>query len=129
MSITAPPDFTRTAYVVADSTGRIILTGLIPAVMIQHQQTPEGGAIVLGDGGFDTDWVSDGVITPRPQNTATLSGMSLTKLPTPCTITVESVTHDCADDHCDLSFSQPGTYTVTVSAFPMLDATFEVTQV
>jgi hypothetical protein len=114
----APPavDYTMTSYVSAD------------AFMVAVQMPLEGGAIVLGEGDPATHYVKAGQIVARPANTAALAGMTLQDLPVPCTITIDGTAHDCTDDHCDLEFTQPGTCSVTVSAFPMLDATFEVTQ-
>lgn len=121
-------DYTKTAYVSADAEGRIWVVGLVPAFMVAIQVPLEGGSIVLGEGDPTIHFVKAGEIVARPANTAALAGMTLQGLPVPCTITIDGTAHDCADDHCDLEFTQPGTYSVTVSAFPMLDATFEVTQ-
>jgi len=106
------------------ATGRITFTGSVPSSMLSLQ----GENVVAGEADPLLDYVSAGVISPRPANTATLKGMKLRSLPKPCVITVEGVAHECTDATADLSFSHPGTYTVTVSAWPMLDATFEVTQ-
>jgi len=121
-------DYTGTQYVAADATGRILYRGAIPAFMFEIQSAPDGGVLVIGSGDADTHYVKGGQIVERPANTAVLAGLQLTSLPAPCTINVDGVDHDCTDDHCDLSFSQPGTYAVTVKAWPMRDATFEVTQ-
>jgi hypothetical protein len=121
-------DHTQTKFVIADSTGKIETRGHVPAFMVETQFKPDGGSIVLGDGDPATSYVSDGAIVPRPANTAVLTGMNLTNLPVPCTISIDGTSHTCTDDHCDLEFTQPATYKVVVSAFPMLDATFEVTQ-
>jgi hypothetical protein len=106
------------------ATGRIQWLGTVPRSMLELQ----GEGVIEGTASLLTDYVKDGVVTARPENPATLSGMTLLTLPNPCVITVQGVAHDCTDDTADLSFSQPGTYEVRVSAFPMLDATFQVTQ-
>jgi hypothetical protein len=121
-------DVTQTNFVMADAQGRIYMSASMPRYMVDLQLLPTGGSLVLGTGSFDTEYVSDGQILPRPANSATLDGMTLRNLPSPCTITLEGQTHDCTDDHCELSFSHPGTFTVKVSAWPMLEAVFEVTQ-
>ncbi|MEZ2310888.1 hypothetical protein AB6809_30010 [Paraburkholderia sp. RCC_158] len=122
------PDFTMTDYVAADADGRIVVVGFVPRYMIAAQVPPEGGSVLEGAGDPLTDYVAAGAIARRPVCTAALDGTTLKSLPVPCTITIDGTAHDCTDDHCDLSFSHPGTYRVTVSAWPMLDATFEVTQ-
>jgi hypothetical protein len=80
-------------------------------------------------GTAETHYVKDGEVLVRPACPATLVGRVLENLPVPCTITIEGVVHDCTDDHCELEFSQPGTYSVRVSSFPWLDASFQVSQV
>jgi hypothetical protein len=115
-------------FMTVDATGRILNASRMPGFMYKIQVAPEGCSFVLGMEDPETHYMKDGEIVPRPANTAKLSGMSLLTLPIPCVITAQGVAHDCSDDTADLSFSQPGTYEVMVSAFPMLDATFQVTQ-
>lgn len=88
-----------------------------------HVKQIESSALPSGN-----QHVQGGTIVDRPLNTAILSGTRLVNLPVPCTITVEGTPHTCNETHADLSFSRPGTYSVKVSAWPMLDATFQVTQ-
>jgi len=122
-------DKAQTDYVTYEkATGRITTWGQVPLFVIALQTPPEGQAIQVGYGREETHYVADGQVLVRPANTATLDGMSLKNLPNPCVITTQGVAHDCTDDTADLSFSQPGTFEVKVSAFPMLDATFQVTQ-
>jgi hypothetical protein len=119
----------QTSYVLADSAGRITQVGQMPRFMIDKQVPPAGGSLVIGKGHWDTDYVSGGVIVPRPANPGALDGMTLKNLPAPCTITLEGVDYACTDDTCELSFSHAGTFSIKVTpAWPMLDATFEVTQ-
>jgi hypothetical protein len=128
MSDTMAQDTSLTEYVVADGQGSILLSGNIPRFMIDIQVPPEAAEIVIGYGRAASHYVAEGVITSRPANTATLDGMTLKTLPVPSTITIDGTAHACTDDHCDLEFTQPGTYDVMVSAWPMLDAAFKVTQ-
>jgi hypothetical protein len=121
-------DQIQTQYVVADAGGRIQFYGSVPAFMLEYQVAPEGGSVLTGAGAPETHYVQGGAIVERPANTATLKGMELQNLPVPCTITLDGTDHACTDDSCELSFSHAGTYQVKVSAWPMLDATFEVTQ-
>jgi hypothetical protein len=117
-------NFQTTQFAKHDETGRILFVGQVPGTMLELQ----GENVVAGNADAKLDYVLDGAITRRPANTAVLDGMTLKSLPAPCVITVEGVEHSCSDDTAELSFSHAGTYTVTVTAFPMLDATFEVTQ-
>ncbi|CAG9228915.1 hypothetical protein [Burkholderia vietnamiensis] len=115
-------------YLIHDSNGRIMTRARMPDAMIDIQDVPAGCTLVRAACDINLDWVEAGQVKPRPSNTATLDGMSLRNLPAPCTIEINGEAHDCTDKTADLSFSQPGTYRVVVSAWPMLDAVFEVTQ-
>jgi hypothetical protein len=118
------PDDAVVPFLKYGTTGRILFKGEVPQSMLALQ----GDSVLEGDADAALDWVQDGAVVPRPANPATLSGLTLMSLPSPCTVVVEGVNHTCTDATCDLSFSQAGTYTVKVLAWPMLDATFEVTQ-
>lgn len=127
--MTEPTDLTQTPYVIADTKGEITLSGLIPAFMVSLQPLEAGQSIVLGEGRHGVDYVLNGVITPRPANPSTISGMKISNVPNPSTVTIDGVNpQTVTDGEVDLSFTQPGTYAVVVSSWPMLDATFKVTQ-
>lgn len=126
-------DMTPAQYAMADSTGKILYYGRGPKYIVDIQVPPDGCTLVESTTAddeidVDKDYVASGAIVSRPVNSATLSGLVLSNLPNPCTINVNGADHACTDPTCTLSFSQPGTYPVTVSAWPMLDATFQVTQ-
>lgn len=125
----SPLDYTQTAFALADSTGLITMIGSVPAFMISAQIPPAGGSLVLGVANLATDYVLSGVITPRPANPSTISGMTISNVPNPSTVTIagESPTA-VTDGEIELSFTQPGTYNVQVSSWPALAATFSVTQ-
>jgi hypothetical protein len=127
-AVSGTPIQSMTSYVVANVNGEIVMWGSMPHYMISDQSAPDGGSVVLGEGQPKTHYVKNGQSVARPANPAVLDGVTLKSLPVPCTITLEGVDHECTDDTCELSFSHPGTYPVKVSAWPMLDATFEVTQ-
>jgi hypothetical protein len=116
-------------YVAADSTGKIVVTGTIPQFMIAIQVPPTGGSIVEGVGDPATQYVADGAIVARPTNPSTISGMTISNVPNPSTVTIDGANpQTVTDGTVDLSFTQPATYTVVVSSWPYLDATFSVTQ-
>lgn len=70
-------------------------------------------------------YVANGAIVSRLPNPATITGTSLSNLPAPCTIHVEDEAYGCDEATATLSLP-PGEYRVTVSAWPYLDAVFEV---
>jgi len=104
--------------------GRISYIGSVPISMLSLQ----GENVIVGEADMLLDYVEGGAIARRPANPAVLDGMTLRALPRPCVVTVEGIAHECTDRTAELSFSHPGTFAVTVTAFPVLDATFEVTQ-
>ncbi len=106
-----------------DTNGRVLVTGSVPEAMIELQ----GGLIVHGKIDGRTHYVFEGTATPRPQNPATLSGADLSGLPAPCQIIINGVVYECEEATATLDFTYPGNYDVRVSAFPYLDAVFEVT--
>ncbi len=71
-----------------------------------------------------TKYVLDGAIADRPANPAVLTGASLSALPVPCSIRINATSYDCTEATADLTFSHPGTYTITVTAWPYQDKVF-----
>jgi hypothetical protein len=123
------PDTTLTYYVIADARGDIVHVGAIPKFMVASQPLEPGQSIVLGVGRHGVDYVLNGVITPRPTNPSTLAGMKISNVPNPSTVTIDGVNPQAVTDgEVDLNFTQPGVYTAVVASWPMLDATFTVTQ-
>ena len=112
-----------------DSTGKIIGSMNSDPVTIGHtkDKLPDQKFI---EGDFfahaETKYVLDGAITDRPANPAILTGLALTALPVPCAIQINAAFYPCTEDHATLSFGLPGTYKVTVKAWPMLDKEFSI---
>jgi hypothetical protein len=123
------PIHTQTAYAMADATGKLTVTGIVPYFMIADQKPPAGGSLALGHAEHGKHYIVNGAIKERPTNPTTLSGMKLLSIPNPSSVTIAGESpHEVTDGEVDLEFTQPGTYTVTVSSWPALDAVFEVTQ-
>jgi hypothetical protein len=126
---TSQYNFTPTDFVIADSTGAIVLNGSVPAYQLYGLVVPEGGQILDVAGDPATQYVTNKTVTARPTNTTTQSGMKLLNVPNPSTVTIAGVNpQTVTDGEVDLEFTQPGTYQVSVSSWPALDATFSVTQ-
>lgn len=124
------PDHTMTDYVSVDSTGAILHWGSVPAFMVDLQEPVAGGSIVKGKGRAETHHVKDGAVQVRNPNPTTISGMQLSSVPNPSTVTIAGGNPTTVTDgEVELSFTQPGTYDVKVSSWPLLDAVFSVTQV
>lgn len=116
------------AFARFDDVGRIEFVGHTSPEGYDRMLSYTAEYIVQGEANVDLDWVDGHAIVRRPENPTVLDGMTLRNLPIPCVITIDGTAHDSTDETAELSFSQPGTFTVVVSAFPMLDATFQVTQ-
>lgn len=115
-----------TLFTVYDSAGRILRSGKCQEDCLEAQA--RAGEFVLEAESDDlTDWVTGGQITQRPANPATLDRSMLTNLPTPCVIKINNDSYDCADSTAQLDFTYPGKYKIRVTAFPYLDAAFDVT--
>jgi hypothetical protein len=124
MTDTTNSSFEAINFVKHDATGRILFCGQVPASMIELQ----GDNVVIGVADPTLDYVLNGAIASRPANSAALVGMTLTRLPVPCSINIAGTIHESSEDTAELSFSLAGTYQVVVSAWPVLDASFQVTQ-
>lgn len=113
-----------TTFAKYDDSGRVLFNADVPESMIELQ----GGMIYIGEIDGSTQYVLNGVKTQRPANPARRQGACLVNLPAPCTIQINGTPYACADTTAALSFTYPGEYRVTVSAFPYLDAQFDLSQ-
>jgi len=122
---------TTVPYAFADAAGHVFQIGKMPADMlaVQGAYAAPGTQVIAGEARLALDYILNGAITQRPANPTTLTGMKLLNVPNPATVTIAGVNPQAVTDgEVDLEFTQPGTYSVVVSAWPMLDATFSVTQ-
>lgn len=71
-------------------------------------------------------YVQDGQVLDRPENTATLSGLTLLNVPVPSTIQIGTEFYESTEDTVELEFNLPGTYKVKVISWPHLDKEFTV---
>ena len=80
------------------------------------------------DGSFDgkTHYVENGQPIQRPNNPAILDGLTISNLPNPCKIQINSSVYNCDDPEVELDFPLPGKYKIKVMSFPYLDAEFEI---
>ena len=71
-------------------------------------------------------YVVDGNAVNRPDNPTTLTGRILSNVPVPATIKINADSYASSESEVELSFNQPGTYTVKVIAWPHLDKEFQI---
>lgn len=113
-------------FIIHNAEGRILQWGECPPDMLSLQASA-GRYVMQGEGRDTTHYVLRDSIVERPANPAMLNLQVLTQVPLPATITINGSRYDVNDSTVDLDFTYPGTYTVTVAAFPYLDKTFTVT--
>ena len=91
------------------------------------QLNGDGAAgVVYYEGDMEEGYVLDGEVVARPANPARLDGLVLRDLPAPCEIGINGQPYKCNEDTAELEFDQPGTYRITVRAWPHLDKEFEI---
>lgn len=102
-------------------------------------QVPDGLGYVEGDFSGETHWfdlnLKSGVERPSmpcsvgiPAVVANgLDVATITNLPTPCIITVGGQSFEVDDGTVELTFDEPGVHTITLSAWPYVDHTVEIT--
>lgn len=112
-----------TQFAKYDKTGRVLFLGDVPEEMLALQ----GDRVFVGPIDPETQYIVGGQARARPANPAARQGQNLYNLPAPCQITINGKVYDCPDTTAALDFTYPGTYHVRVSAFPFLDAEFELT--
>lgn len=71
-------------------------------------------------------YVLNGEVLDRPENTATLSGLTLLNVPVPSTIQIGTQFYESTDSTVELEFNLPGTYKVKVISWPHMDKEFTV---
>lgn len=110
-----------------DSTGKI--TGMMnsdPTTIAHTKDNLPDQKFIEGDylAQRDTKYVLDSAIADRPVNPAILTGATLSALPVPCKIRINAAIYDCAENTAELAFDHPGTYRITVIAWPHQDKVF-----
>lgn len=92
------------------------------------QTTLENSKDHFIDGSWEPDlfYVKDGQPIERPANTATLDGLVLHNLPTPCKMFINETEYHVEDSTVELELPMSAKYRIIIVAFPFLDAEFEI---
>lgn len=114
-------------FTVHDASGKILRVGSCPTNLVALQ-AKDGESVIETFSDLYLDYVAAGVVTPRPSNPATLAGMTISNLPIPSVIQINAASYPCTDNFAILTFTQPGTYAVTVKSWPYLDKSFSIVQ-
>jgi len=72
-------------------------------------------------------YVQDGQIVNRPASPVVLTGLTLSHVPVPAVVQINSSFYATNDATVEIDITNPGAYLVSVVAFPYVDAAFEVT--
>lgn len=73
------------------------------------------------------DYVSGGVVTPRPILPGSLVGNLLIRVPTGAAVYIDGQTYTADGTDIELEFTYPGTYSIKVECWPYLGWVGEVT--
>jgi len=128
--------------VVFDSmSGEILRTGHVHTYMAA-MQAQVGETVIEGTANDATQYILAGVVTDKPQlaltpdkTTVIADGVDVSttlSVPNPTNVVITGPANDSfqvTDGSLELTFDTAGTYTVTLSAFPYLDQTIEITAV
>lgn len=109
-----------------DPTGRIIGVMRGPRESVDATAQVTGHPFVDGEGNPESQYVRENALVSRPESPAILARHTLSALPIPCTIKIGDIAYPCNDTTAELAFDQPGTYHVTVEAWPYLNKEFTV---
>lgn len=110
------------------ATGKVLATGSAPDTEEVLPRGPGEGVIFkYANPQLHYVDVTSGERRDKHEITATLSGLTLSGLPIPATVTIEGVPYLVEDGTAELSFNLPGTYQVKCEALHHLPKTLEVT--
>lgn len=111
------------------ATGAITEAGTMQRIVFDLLTIDQGEPYLQATGDIDSHYVdlATKAVMPKQAGAAVLNGQRLTNLPQPATIDIEGQIYTVTDGVADLTFDEPGTYTVTVRAVRFLDQIFQVT--
>lgn len=111
------------------ATGEIRAFGWCMVADLPLQSGPGEDVIVTDASGIEwaTHYVLDGTVIERPEMSIVQSGLTLSGLPDPATLRIETQTYEVTGGDAELSFSLPGDYVVRVEAWPWKNADIVVT--
>jgi hypothetical protein len=107
--------------------GRVDMYGMMARGFIEDF-IADGQLYLMEEGTLNDHWVllPQKILMERTESIATLNGMTINDCPVPCQLIIEGVTYGVTNGTAELSFTQPGTYEVTVTSVPCYPKTFQV---
>jgi hypothetical protein len=116
-------------FVVCDENGRILRTGVAPGQMVEIQaQSGEHVFAGVADQIRQYIDIAEAAVLDRPTLTPIVDGLTISNLPNGCIASTEGQEFLVISGQINLEYELPGTYAVTLRAWPWLDATVEVVQ-
>lgn len=119
-------------YTVYDANGTILRTGTAPESMVSLQAL-DGEQVIAEMANQLTDFIQNGTVTAKPAIAARIDKTTLQSggvdvatisgLPQPCTVHIESSSNTVTDGVAQISVNAPGDYSVRISALNYLDWT------
>lgn len=120
------------------TTGQLYCTVQCPVDLLS-KQVPNGLGYIEGVFSGETHWYNLNLkaVVERPQMSCPVTipavvangidAATITNLPVPCTVTVDGQSFEVDDGTVEMTFDEPGKHTITLSAWPYLDRTVEIT--
>ena len=126
----APEEVVHVVYY-RSSTGRLISKGRCPSSQagLDPMNAPDQLWMLVDalPSDINSYYVAGGVLQPRPEYPATLSGTTLSGVVVPTAMWINGVVYDVQSDTVTLNFPNPGAYNVVLESWPYLDKTVEFT--
>lgn len=109
------------------ATGRLGMCMEYPNQEFMDVNSREGISRVLGHYSQATHYVSSDAVLERPTQATALDGLTLTDLPAPCTLWIDSTAYSITEPTVTLDLPLSGAYPLRVEAWPYIDWTGSVT--
>lgn len=101
-----------------------VLTGDTPVLNLTKELSEDPW--IEGEWYGQPVYVLNGEVVPRPENPTTISGLTLSNVPVPAQVVIDTTVYETNVSTVELAFDYPGTHTVKVIAWPHLDKEFQV---
>ena len=109
------------------NTSGLLLTTMMGTTATLNANVSEEDIVVYFEGNPQKHiYLKDGEITPLKENPTSLRDLTLSNIPIPATITINTETYEIEDSEIELEFDQVGVYTIRVESFPYLPKEFQI---
>lgn len=117
------------SIVTFDSKGNILRSVRCQLNTIENQLTEDEVGYIEHEAVDDTIYyIKDDMIYPRDSMSVLIEGTNIYNIPDNSTVIIDGVEYLVEDNHIELTFSLPGTYTINISSPGYISYIAEVTQ-